>query len=164
MMLRVRSISFTVAPYASNVGFHGQSKNSPLRALPLPGEERGKLANSSVRNLFHGGVDSGFGAVVSADSYGTQHGVPPALQSCHTSLVNGYVIEGHVPVGAIRRLVSEGKQIKGIAVPGMPAGSPGMGPMKPGTLTIYETRKVRRDASGLLDRVIAAVQNELRNG
>ena len=67
-----------------------------------------------------------------------KYGVPQKLQSCHTSLVNGYVIEGHVPVGALKKLVGEARPIKGIALPGMPAGSPGMGPVKPGTLTIYE--------------------------
>jgi hypothetical protein len=67
-----------------------------------------------------------------------KYGVPPQLQSCHTSVANGYVIEGHVPVAAMRKLVNEGRSIKGIALPGMPAGSPGMGPVKPGTLTIYE--------------------------
>lgn len=67
-----------------------------------------------------------------------KYGVPPTLQSCHTSLVNEYVVEGHVPVGAIKKLVGEGRKIKGIALPGMPAASPGMGPLKPGTLTVYE--------------------------
>ena len=67
-----------------------------------------------------------------------KHGVPSQLQSCHTSLANGYVIEGHVPVAAMKKLVNEGRSIKGIALPGMPVGSPGMGPAKPGTLTIYE--------------------------
>ena len=68
----------------------------------------------------------------------TKYGVPPALQSCHTSLANGYVIEGHVPVAAMKKLVAEGRPIKGIALPGMPPGSPGMGPVKAGTLTVYE--------------------------
>jgi hypothetical protein len=67
-----------------------------------------------------------------------KYGVPPQLQSCHTSVANGYVIEGHVPVAAMQKLVNERRSIKGIALPGMPAGSPGMGPLKPGTLTIYE--------------------------
>ena len=67
-----------------------------------------------------------------------KHGVPPQLQSCHTSVANGYVIEGHVPISALKKLVAEGRSIKGIALPGMPAGSPGMGPARPGTLTIYE--------------------------
>jgi hypothetical protein len=53
-------------------------------------------------------------------------GVPPALQSCHTALVNGYVIEGHVSASDIRRLLASKPKIAGLAVPGMPAGSPGM--------------------------------------
>jgi hypothetical protein len=48
------------------------------------------------------------------------------LQSCHTAIVNGYVIEGHVPVDAIDRLLAEQPDIAGLAVPGMPTGSPGM--------------------------------------
>ena len=55
-----------------------------------------------------------------------KHGVPARLQSCHTSLVGGYVIEGHVPAEDIRRLLREKPAILGLAVPGMPAGSPGM--------------------------------------
>ncbi len=52
--------------------------------------------------------------------------VPPELQSCHTAIVDGYVIEGHVPVREINRLLSERPEIIGLAVPGMPVGSPGM--------------------------------------
>ena len=55
-----------------------------------------------------------------------KHGVPPQLASCHTSLVGGYVIEGHVPAEDIRRLLRERPAIVGLAAPGMPAGSPGM--------------------------------------
>lgn len=56
-----------------------------------------------------------------------QHGVPEELSSCHTALLAGYVIEGHVPLGDVDRLL-EGRPtgIKGLAVPGMPRGSPGM--------------------------------------
>ncbi len=55
------------------------------------------------------------------------HGVPTELASCHTSLVGGYVIEGHVPVEDVERLLRERPtNIKGIAVAGMPTGSPGM--------------------------------------
>lgn len=55
-----------------------------------------------------------------------RHGVPQALESCHTALVGGYVVEGHVPAGVIQRLLRERPAVAGIAVPGMPAGSPGM--------------------------------------
>jgi hypothetical protein len=55
-----------------------------------------------------------------------KHRVPAELQSCHTSLVGGYVIEGHVPAEDIKRLLRERPAIVGLAAPGMPAGSPGM--------------------------------------
>lgn len=53
-------------------------------------------------------------------------GVPAGLVSCHTAEVGGYVIEGHVPAAALRRLLAERPKATGLAVPGMPAGSPGM--------------------------------------
>lgn len=53
-------------------------------------------------------------------------GVPPSASSCHTTEVEGYVVEGHVPSEALERLVSERPEVDGIALPGMPAGSPGM--------------------------------------
>lgn len=57
----------------------------------------------------------------------TKHGLPPRLASCHTTLVGGYVIEGHVPAEDIKRLLRERPAgIVGLAAPGMPAGSPGM--------------------------------------
>jgi hypothetical protein len=60
-----------------------------------------------------------------------ERGLPPTLASCHTSIVDGYVVEGHVPQDAIRKLLAERPAVAGIAVPGMPAGSPGMeGPTK----------------------------------
>jgi hypothetical protein len=55
-----------------------------------------------------------------------QHQVPADLQACHTALIDGYVIEGHVPADLIRRLLRERPKVLGLAVPGMPIGSPGM--------------------------------------
>lgn len=53
-------------------------------------------------------------------------GVPERLQACHTALIDGYTIEGHVPASAIEKLLAGRPAVKGLAVPGMPAGSPGM--------------------------------------
>lgn len=53
-------------------------------------------------------------------------GVPDAAQSCHTAIVEGYVVEGHVPAADVRRLLKEKPAVVGIAAPGMPVGSPGM--------------------------------------
>jgi hypothetical protein len=52
--------------------------------------------------------------------------VPASVASCHTAIIEGYVVEGHVPAAAIERLLAERPDIVGLAVPGMPAGSPGM--------------------------------------
>ncbi|MBD2231324.1 DUF411 domain-containing protein [Phormidium tenue] len=60
------------------------------------------------------------------DAIKDQYGVPEALASCHTAIVEGYVIEGHVPASDVQRLLSERPAILGIAAPGMPVGSPGM--------------------------------------
>lgn len=53
-------------------------------------------------------------------------GVPPALQSCHTAVIDGYVVEGHVPAREVKRLLAERPDAVGLAVPDMPIGSPGM--------------------------------------
>lgn len=55
-----------------------------------------------------------------------QYGIDATLESCHTAIVDGYVIEGHVPAQEIQRLLAERPAITGLAVPGMPIGSPGM--------------------------------------
>lgn len=52
--------------------------------------------------------------------------VPARLGSCHTTVIGKYVVEGHVPIDSVKRLLKEKPALKGIAVPGMPAGSPGM--------------------------------------
>lgn len=73
-------------------------------------------------------------------------GVPDDLRSCHTASVGGYAVEGHVPAGDIRRLIAEKPQAAGIAVPGMPMGSPGMGEAGegPGYATILFDRAGKR--------------------
>ena len=55
-----------------------------------------------------------------------RYGVPDALASCHTGLIGNYVVEGHVPADLIQRMLRERPKIRGLAVPGMPVGSPGM--------------------------------------
>ena len=78
--------------------------------------------------------DRGFNVTTEA-SFGTllirhklEHGVPQEMHSCHTGEIDGYMIEGHVPPADIRRLLAERPDAIGLAVPGMPYGSPGMGP------------------------------------
>ena len=78
--------------------------------------------------------DEGF-EVTTENSFGTlliqhklENGIPQDMHSCHTGQIEGYMIEGHVPPADIRRLLAERPDAVGLAVPGMPYGSPGMGP------------------------------------
>ncbi|MGQ0683396.1 DUF411 domain-containing protein [Bradyrhizobium sp.] len=68
-------------------------------------------------------------------------GVPEQFQGCHTMFIDGYVVDGHVPVKVLRRLLSERPPIAGITLPGMPEGSPGMTGPKRAPFTIYAVLK-----------------------
>lgn len=67
-----------------------------------------------------------------------QAAVPRDFEGCHTLMVDGYVVEGLVPIGPLNRLLNEKPKIKGISLPGMPVGSPGMPGRKTSPLIIYE--------------------------
>lgn len=72
------------------------------------------------------GFDTRFHEVSDLAPVKARLAIPPALASCHTAEIDGYVVEGHVPPPIIRRLLSERPAAIGLAVPGMPVGSPGM--------------------------------------
>ena len=75
-------------------------------------------------------------------------GLPARYGSCHTALIGGYVVEGHVPAREIRRLLAEKPAALGLAVPGMPVGSPGMdGPEYGGRRDPYDVLLVARDGT-----------------
>lgn len=75
-------------------------------------------------------------------------GLPPKLGSCHTARVQGYVLEGHVPATEVQRLLQTRPRALGLAVPGMPVGSPGMdGAVYAGRRDPYEVLLVRLDGS-----------------
>ena len=95
--------------------------------------------------------EDGF-TVTTERSFGTlliQHkldnGIPQEMTSCHTGEIEGYMIEGHVPTVDIRRLLAERPDAVGLAVPGMPYGSPGMGPED--DREAYNVLLIRRDGS-----------------
>ena len=72
-------------------------------------------------------------------------GITPDLAGCHTALVGDYFVEGHVPAREIRRMIAEAPDARGLTVPGMPMGSPGMGPE--GTGDPYEVLLVTQDGT-----------------
>lgn len=73
-------------------------------------------------------------------------GVPATLESCHTAEVGGYFVEGHVPAQDVKRLLEQRPDVRGIAVPGMPLGSPGM-EVASGRKDRYQVILVARDGS-----------------
>ncbi|PCD75767.1 DUF411 domain-containing protein [Pseudothioclava arenosa] len=79
-------------------------------------------------------------------AYKAEMGVPEGLASCHTAMIEGYVIEGHVPPADILRLLDERPEAIGLSVPGMPYGSPGMGPES--ERDAYQVILFRRDGTG----------------
>lgn len=90
--------------------------------------------------------------VTTENSFGTllirhklENGIPQKMISCHTGEIDGYFIEGHVPPADIRRLLHERPDAVGLAVPGMPYGSPGMGPEE--RREAYDVFLIRRDGS-----------------
>lgn len=77
--------------------------------------------------------------------YKQDNGIPQEMVSCHTGRVEGYMVEGHVPPADIRRLLEARPDAVGLAVPGMPYGSPGMGPE--GEREAFDVFLIRRDGS-----------------
>ena len=103
-----------------------------------------------VKHLQKNGFDVKTQNVPDPDQFRAKFGLPEKLGACHTAVTGGYVIQGHVPVREIKRLLAERPKAKGLAVPGMPVGSPGMEGDKPqpydvllvkpdGTTAIYKS-------------------------
>ena len=80
------------------------------------------------------------------DAVKTEAGIPAGLGSCHTAKVGGYFIEGHVPAEDVKRLLAQKPAAKGLTVPGMPAGSPGM-EVPDGRVQPYDVQLVAADGS-----------------
>jgi hypothetical protein len=117
----------------------------PARAAPLPVT----LYKSPECGCCEGYVEylkrHGFAVTAKATNelaeISRKAGIPAELQGCHTSFIGGYVVDGHVPVEAINKLLAERPDIKGITLPGMPLGSPGMTGAKTEPFTIVAIGK-----------------------
>lgn len=113
----------------------GAMQAVPVGAQALPQIHVVKDAGCPCCNAWIGHLrDNGFPvsfeerSIQALELFKRDMGVPADLASCHTGTVEGYVLEGHVPAADIRRLLDELPEAAGLAVPGMPYGSPGMGP------------------------------------
>ena len=98
-----------------------------------------------VQHLRRHGFSIDDHVVTDMQSVKSRYQVPPHLASCHTAVIDGYVIEGHVPADDILSLIRERPAVAGLSVPGMPAGSPGM--EMPGRSDPYAVYSFGRDGS-----------------
>lgn len=118
---------------------------TPARATALPPIEVWKDPNCDccdgwVRHMRQAGFDVTVRATDTIFAVKRARGVPDDMASCHTAVIDGYVIEGHVPASDVMRLIAERPSAKGLAAPGMPASAPGMDqPGEPYTVMLFGT-------------------------
>jgi len=86
------------------------------------------------------GFDAQIQTQENMDAIKEKHNIPLDMQSCHTTVIGDYFVEGHIPVEAINKLLAEKPDVDGTALPGMPAGSPGMGGKKLEEFVIYSLK------------------------
>lgn len=101
-------------------------ESSPLRTMAVYHSKTCGCCLKWIEHLKASGFNVEAHAVDDMTSVKVERGVSGDLASCHTAIIDGYVIEGHVPITAIEKLLKEKPLVKGLAVPGMPMGSPGM--------------------------------------
>ena len=111
------------APAAAPAAAHADARSERLVVYKSP---TCGCCGAWVEHVQEAGFEVEVHDVMNVQPVKDQHGLPAHLGSCHTTLVGGYVVEGHVPAEVIRRLLAERPDVAGIAVPGMPMGSPGM--------------------------------------
>ena len=116
-------IALTILTLASSVGVTAQLRGKTMDVYKSP---TCGCCSKWVDHLRSHGFQVRVTDTDSVDQLKTKHGVPSQARSCHTALIDGYVVEGHVPAADIQRLLKERPPVVGIAVPGMPIGSPGM--------------------------------------
>lgn len=108
-------------PEAVSVGQAPQSATVQVWKSPSCG-----CCSGWVDHMREAGFEVEVHDVADMQAVKAEHGIPGELGSCHTALVGGYLVEGHVPAADVERLLAERPAVDGIAVPGMPVGSPGM--------------------------------------
>ncbi|HEX6965871.1 MAG TPA: DUF411 domain-containing protein [Gemmatimonadaceae bacterium] len=123
-----RAAGYTAGTVAALVASRGTALALPLGAphIDVKKQVGCGCCTKWVEHLRANGFDVTAAEDPNVDQFKDQVGVPPALRSCHTATVEGYVVEGHVPAADIKRMLAQRPAIIGLAAPGMPMGSPGM--------------------------------------
>lgn len=121
-----RRTTLVLLAAAGAVGSAGLLRAQERSAIKVYKEPSCGCCGIWAKHLTAAGFAVSVNEVADVDSIKVKFGIPHELWTCHTADVAGYAIEGHVPAPVIRRLLAEMPTARGLAVPGMPAGSPGM--------------------------------------
>ncbi|SFX19276.1 DUF411 domain-containing protein [Marinospirillum alkaliphilum] len=120
----------SISQYWCRVGLSavllGFSSSLLAQAMTVYKSESCGCCNDWIDHVREAGIEVEAVDLIHLNRKKQELGMPPQLASCHTAVIEGYLIEGHVPVSDIQRLLQERPAITGLAVPGMPHGSPGM--------------------------------------
>lgn len=125
-MKKLSIVTLSLALLGSLYYFQPQSKKSQTNEVVVYQSRTCGCCKKWVSHLKDNGFNVKSEFVDDVAQLKAKMNVPLNLSSCHTAVVNGYIVEGHVPASAVKKLLSEAPAIKGLAVPGMPMGSPGM--------------------------------------
>jgi hypothetical protein len=116
----------------------GPAEAEPPHTATLYKDPQCRCCEAYADYLRENGFEVAVSPTIDLPAMKRQYEVPGALAGCHTTLIEGYVVEGHVPIGAVLRMLTERPAIKGISLPGMPEGSPGMSGAKAGPFTTFQ--------------------------
>ncbi|WP_419907907.1 DUF411 domain-containing protein [Hoeflea sp.] len=137
MMKAIQIIMFASALFTSAVAIAGQAAETDRTPVTVFMTPWCGCCHAWTEIMREEGFEPTVHDVEDLDPVKSQAGVPGNMQSCHTAAAGGYVLEGHVPPAAVRKLLSERPAVRGLSVPGMPAGSPGMGNDSDAHYTVY---------------------------
>lgn len=132
-LARLAAFLMLLAPVVADPGFAAERPKATLYKNP-----QCSCCDEYARYLRRNGFEVRVVSTHDLSLIKKQHGITENLEGCHTTLIDRYVVEGHVPVRTIDRLLTERPDIRGISLPGMPEGSPGMTGRKSEPFTIYE--------------------------
>lgn len=125
VMLALGGVAATAAGAMAFPGLFGSGPASAEEIIVYKSPSCGCCGNWAL-HLRQNGFDVSVKNIENLSPIKEQAGVPYELESCHTAFIDGYVVEGHVPAEDIHKMLADRPKIKGLAVPGMPMGSPGM--------------------------------------
>jgi hypothetical protein len=124
------ALFFTILPVPADAQLR-DGLATPLAATPLPEiaiyrSESCGCCTKWAEHVAAAGFPIQDKVINAMDAFKQANGITEELASCHTAIVDGYVVEGHVPAASIKKMLHERPDIRGLAAPGMPMGSPGM--------------------------------------